>query len=65
MHLALALLIAGLAWNHLAGERQVRALRRLSRQPLTPQACSPSPHQLLGEIARPLATPHRGRHSAT
>ena len=65
MHLAFALLIAGLAWNHLVGERQLRTLRRLSREPVTPQACSPSPHQLLGEIARPLATPHRGRHSAT
>ncbi|HET6912512.1 MAG TPA: hypothetical protein VFH71_04090 [Rhodanobacteraceae bacterium] len=65
MHLIVALLIVGLAWNCVAGERQMRELRRLSREPVTPQPDSPSPHQLLGEIARPLATPRRRKRSAT
>jgi hypothetical protein len=63
------ILIAGLVWSYCRQrcvERQLlRGLRRLAREPVTPQRDSPSPHRLLGDIARPLATRRRGKHSAT
>jgi hypothetical protein len=50
------IVVAGLAWNSLADEQRLRTIRRLlsSHGPATPELDSPSPHQLLGDIARPL-----------
>lgn len=54
-----ALIIVGFLWNHWEDERGVcearRLLRRLGGADLKPSPEPPSPHQLLGDIARPMA----------
>jgi hypothetical protein len=60
------ILIAWIVWNcchrHRLEEQRLHDLRHLlPREPVTPRCDSPSPHQLLGDIARPLVAPGRVR----
>lgn len=62
-----ALIIVGFLWNRVEDERCLREMHRLLRhldiEELKPPPTSPSPHQLLGEIARPFAPIPHGRRS--
>jgi hypothetical protein len=64
----IALIIVGFMWARMEDERTLREARRLllgmgmETIELLPE--SPSPHQLLGDIARPLAPSSHGRRSA-
>jgi hypothetical protein len=64
----LALVFAGFILTHLQDEWMLREVRRLLRrtgsEPIEPPPDAPSPHQLLGEIARPFApVPRRDHHA--
>lgn len=63
-----ALIIFGFLWNRWEDERSLREacrlLRRLGGADLKPSPEPPSPHQLLGDVARPLASSLRGGRSA-
>lgn len=62
-----ALIIVGFLWNRLEDERNLREARRLLHRmggaDAQPSPESPSPHKLLGDIARPLVPSRRGRRS--
>lgn len=63
-----ALMMVGVPLNRAEDERRLseasRLLRGLGSEDLQPPPKSPSPHQLLGEVARPLVPLPRGRRSA-
>jgi hypothetical protein len=60
-------LFAGLWWQGLEDARRLREIRRLLRSvgcvDATPSPEPPTPHQLLGDIARPLASSSRYRRT--
>jgi hypothetical protein len=62
-----ALVITGFLWGRLEDARRLREICRLLRSVGCVDATSspepPAPHQLLGDIARPLEPPSRGHRT--
>jgi hypothetical protein len=63
----IALIILGFMWTRMEDERTLRGTRRLllgvGTDTIKPQPEAPSPHQLLGNIARPPPSLASGRRS--